>query len=48
MDQDLELNSILQYPTVVAELMVKNGVKPGITLQFVSNIQKVQREERKN
>jgi hypothetical protein len=25
--------------------MVKNGVKPGIALQFVSNIEKFQREE---
>jgi len=38
MAQFLELNSILQHPKVTAELMVKGGVKPGIALQFVSNI----------
>jgi hypothetical protein len=48
MDQFLELNTIVQYPKVVAELMVKNGVKPGIALQFVSNIKKFQREEKKS
>jgi hypothetical protein len=37
-DQFLELNTIRQHPKVVAELMVKNGVKPGIALQFVGNI----------
>lgn len=47
MDQFLELNTILQHPKIVAELMVKNGVKPGIALQFVSNIKKFQREEMK-
>ncbi len=44
MDQFLELNTILQHPKVAAELMVKNGVNPGIALQFVSNIRKFQRE----
>ena len=44
MDQFLELNTILQHPKVVAELMVKNKVAPGIALQFVSNIKKFQRE----
>jgi hypothetical protein len=44
MDQFLELNSILQYPKFTVELMVKGGVKPGIALQFVSNIRKFQRE----
>ncbi|KFY26196.1 hypothetical protein V491_01425 [Pseudogymnoascus sp. VKM F-3775] len=44
MDQFLELNTILQHPKVVAELMVKHGVKPGIALQFVSNVQRFQRE----
>ena len=39
-DQFLELNTIWQHPKVVAELMVKNGVKPGIALQFVSSIKK--------
>ena len=46
-DQFLELNTILQHPKVVAELMVKNGVRLGIALQFVSNIKKFQREEKK-
>jgi hypothetical protein len=48
MDQFLELNTILQHPKVVAELMVKNGVKPGIALQFVSNVERFQREEQKS
>jgi hypothetical protein len=43
-DQFLELNTILQYPKVAAELMVNNGVKPVIALQFGSNIRKFQRE----
>ena len=30
MDQFLELNTILQHPKVVAEVMVKNKVQPGI------------------
>ncbi|KAK3899187.1 hypothetical protein C8A05DRAFT_46676 [Staphylotrichum tortipilum] len=47
MDQFLELNSILQHPKVTAELMVKGGVKPGIALQFVSNIKKSQQEAKK-
>lgn len=47
-DQFLELNTILRHPKVVAELMVKNGVRPGIALQFVSNIKKFQREEKKS
>jgi len=38
MDQFLELNTILQHPVIVVELMVKNKVAPGIALQFVSNI----------
>jgi hypothetical protein len=45
---DLELNTILQYPKVVADLMGKNRVAPGIALQFVSNIKKFQREGRKS
>jgi len=44
MNQFLELNTILQHPKVVVELMVKNKVAPGIALQFVSNIKKFQRE----
>jgi hypothetical protein len=40
MNQFLELNTILQHPKVVVELMVKNKVAPGIALQFVSNIKK--------
>jgi hypothetical protein len=48
MDQFLELNTILQHPKVVAELMVKNKVQPGIALQFVSNIKKFLREEKKS
>ena len=46
MNEFLELNTILQHPKVVAELMVKNRVKPGIALQFVSNIKKFLREEK--
>jgi hypothetical protein len=45
-NQFLELNTILQHPKVVADLMVKKGVAPGIALQFVSNIKKFQREEK--
>ncbi|KAI9762389.1 MAG: hypothetical protein M1840_001250 [Geoglossum simile] len=48
MNQFLELNTILQHPKVVAQLMVRNRVKPGIALQFVSNIKKFQREEKKS
>lgn len=44
MDQFLELNSILQHPKAAADLMVKGGVKPGIALQFVSNVKKFQQE----
>lgn len=44
LDQFLKLNSILQHPKVAADLMVKGGVKPGIALQFVSNIKKFQQE----
>lgn len=44
MDQFLELNSILKHPRVAADLMVKGGVKPGIALQFVSNINKFRQE----
>jgi hypothetical protein len=46
MNEFLELNTILQHLKVVAKLMVKNGVKPGIALQFVSNIKKFLREEK--
>lgn len=45
-NQFLELNTILQHPKVVADLMVKKGVTPGIALQFVSNIKKFQQEEK--
>jgi hypothetical protein len=45
-DQFLELNTILQYPKVVAELIVKNKVQPDIVLQFVNNIKKFLQEER--
>jgi hypothetical protein len=48
MDQFLELNTILQHPEVVAKLMVKNKVQLGIALQFVSNIKKFLREEKKS
>lgn len=48
MDQLLELNTVLQHPKVVAELMVKNGVKPGIALQFVTDVERFQREEQKS
>ena len=44
MEQFLELNTILQHPKVVADLMVKHRVQPGIALQFVSNIKKFLRE----
>jgi hypothetical protein len=44
-DQFLELNMIRKHPKIVADLIVKNRVKPGIALQFVSNIEKFQREE---
>jgi hypothetical protein len=44
MNQFLELNTVLQHPKVVVELIVKNKVAPGIALQFVSNIKKFQRE----
>ncbi|KAF6783012.1 hypothetical protein CSOJ01_15944 [Colletotrichum sojae] len=43
-DQFLELNSILKHPKVAADLMVKGGVKPGIALQFVSNIDRFVKE----
>jgi hypothetical protein len=46
MDQFLELNTILQHPKVVADLIVKLKVPPGIALQFVSNIKKFLREEK--
>ncbi|KAI9765131.1 MAG: hypothetical protein M1840_007838 [Geoglossum simile] len=48
MDQFLELNTILQHPKIVANLMVKHKVQPGIALQFVSNIKKFLREEKKS
>jgi hypothetical protein len=35
-------------PKVVADLMVKNKVPPGIALQFVSNIKRFLREEEKS
>ncbi|KAK1973983.1 hypothetical protein LZ30DRAFT_765014 [Colletotrichum cereale] len=44
LQQFLELNSILKHPKVTADLMVKGGVKPGIALQFVSNINKFRQE----
>ncbi|KFA51017.1 hypothetical protein S40293_10156 [Stachybotrys chartarum IBT 40293] len=47
MDQFLELNTVLQHPKLVADLMVKKGVQPGIALQFVSNVKKFQREGEK-
>ena len=34
LDQFLELNSILQHPKVVADLMVKGGVRPGDPIRF--------------
>lgn len=43
-DEFLELNTILQHPKDVAKLMEKNGVRPGIALQFVSNIKKFLRD----
>src|SRR6266516_1907940 len=46
-DQFLELNTILQHPEIVAKLMVKNGVQPGIALQIVSNIRKFLQETKK-
>jgi hypothetical protein len=47
-DQFLELNTILQHPKLVADLMIKNKVQPGIALQFVSNIKKFLREKKKS
>ncbi|CAI6082451.1 unnamed protein product, partial [Clonostachys chloroleuca] len=44
-DQFSELNSILQHQNFIIQLIVKGGIKPGITLQFVSNIKKFQREK---
>jgi hypothetical protein len=38
MDEFLELNTALQYPNKVVELMTKEGVSEGIVLQFLSNI----------
>jgi len=46
MNEFLELNTILQHPKVIAELMIKNRVKPSIALQFVSNIKKFLQKER--
>ncbi|KAL5903028.1 hypothetical protein ACKVV7_011463 [Pyricularia oryzae] len=48
MDQFLELNSILKHPKVAADLMVKGGVKAGIALQFVSNINKFRQETKEH
>jgi hypothetical protein len=48
MDQFLELNTTLQHLKVVADLIVKNKVPPGIALQFVSNIKRFLREEEKS
>lgn len=45
MQEFLELNTILQYPKVTTELMVKKWVPAGIALQFVSNIRRFQREK---
>ena len=45
MDKFVELNTALQYPKVVVDLMVKEGVSEGIALQFVSNIKHFQRQE---
>jgi hypothetical protein len=47
LDQFLELNTIRQHPKIVVDLMLKNGVRPGVALQFVSNIKKFQREQEK-
>jgi len=44
-DQFLELNTALQYPIKVVELMTKEGVGEGIALQFVSYIKHFQRQE---
>lgn len=38
LDQFLELSTILQHLKVVADLVVKTGVRLGIVLQFVSNL----------
>ena len=45
MDQFLELNTALQHPNKVVELMTKAGVSEGIALQFVSNIKHFQRQD---
>jgi hypothetical protein len=47
-DQFLELITILKHPKVVADLMVKLKVSPGIALQFVSNVEKFMREEKES
>ncbi|KAK3937088.1 hypothetical protein QBC46DRAFT_366439 [Diplogelasinospora grovesii] len=38
--QCLKLNSILQHLKLILNIMVKGGVKPGFTLQFVSNVKR--------
>ncbi|KAH6653417.1 hypothetical protein BKA67DRAFT_660042 [Truncatella angustata] len=45
-DNFLELNSILQFPKVATDVLVRKGVKIGVALQFVSktNIEKWWRE----
>jgi hypothetical protein len=40
-DQFLELNTILQHPKVVVELMVKNKVAPGIVSAICEQHQKI-------
>jgi hypothetical protein len=46
-DQFPELNTLRQHPKVVADLIVKNRVKLGLALQFLSNVKKFQREQEK-
>ena len=43
-NQFLKLNIILQHLKVVANLIVKLKISPGIALQFVSNIKKILQE----
>ena len=45
MDSFVELNTALQYPNKVVDLMTREGVSEGAALQFVSNIKHFQREE---
>ena len=47
-DHFLELNTVRQYPILVARFMETRKVPPGIALQFVSNVKKYLQEGRKS